>query len=225
MNLPLLRWLWHRSMPTLTVALAAPVALLYVLWTPGPPTGDWNDIWPFMAAFLFIVPHGVGTMLALAWFNRPAAGFLYTRGYTRDVIWSHTLAMWGLVVLAVWLPASLAVWTPLRSLVQDRMFENPNYPLMQPTEAMVPLVWLGIWFLTGAACYYGAIRSYQPTREEPFGSLLYLAAIIAAFVVLIPRSQPLAGWLIALIVAAGLVASVVLLAASRRLHRRMEVRS
>lgn len=217
MNLPLLRWLWHRSTPTLTVALAAPVALLYVLLTPGPLV--WNGI----AAALFIVVHGTAPMFGLVRFDRPAAGFLYTRGYTRDAIWSHTLAAWGLVVLAVWLPAALAVWTPLRSLVQDRLFENPNFPLMQPTEAMTPLAWLGMYVLVTAACYYNAIRAYQPTRGAPSGWLVRATVFLAAFLVLAAR--PRAGWLIALIVAAGTVASVVLLAASRRLHRRMEVRS
>lgn len=217
MNLPLLRWLWHRSMPVLTVAAAAPAALLYVLLAR--ERLAWNDT----AAFLFIVVHCAAPMIALMRFDRPFAGFLYTRGYTRDAIWSHTLAAWGLVVLAVWLPAALAVWTPLRSLVQDRVFENPNFPMMQPAEAIVPLVWLGMYVLATAACYYNVIRAYQPMRGAPSGWLIRLTVLLTAFIVLATRSQT--GWLVALLVTAGLVASGVLLAASRRLHRRMEVRS
>ena len=119
--------LWHLARQALPVTLGAlPVACLYVLLWRG--VLGWRDGWPAV----FVVIHARLTMLRLCRFDQGSFAFLYSRGFSRDSIWMHTMLANFLVILAVWTPAAIIVWTPLRGLVQDALFRSPFFPIMAP---------------------------------------------------------------------------------------------
>ena len=141
--------------PTL---VAAPVALSYVLLTPG--VLHWRS--PFPA--LFIVVHSWLLASRLGRLRASDVAFLYTRGYSRDSLWLHTVLASALSALMVWLPGALTVWLGLRSLVQDRAFVSPNFPIMAGLETWAPAIWLAGYITLLPLFHYVWIRAAQPTR-------------------------------------------------------------
>ena len=126
-------------------------------------------------------------------------------------------------IAIVWHPAALKVWTGLRSVVQDRIFRNPYFPVMAPLETYVPWFWLAIAVVFTSLWHYARIRWRQPTRGGAGATVMVVAMYFVMLVIQIewrPRHPGLwfVGW--GCIVAV----CVVVWIASRRLHQTQEVR-
>ncbi len=211
---PLLGWYFRAARPVtlLAAALAAVFVLVY-----SDRLADAVSL-----PFSFIALQSVLTAWWMCRFDSPAAGFLYTRGFRRDRLWSHRLLAHLLSVLAVWGPASLIVWLGIRSTLQDHLLENPYYPLFKSDDFAAPFWWLGTYLLLVGIVEYGPVRRAQPTLDRDagyvieFGLLLLLLTFVNT-----PWRNP---WYFTLFAAAFLIASTTLLLGSRRLHRQIEVR-
>jgi len=103
----LLGWHFH-SVRSVTV-VAATMAAIFALVNPGQLEGS------VFVVLTFIALQCVLTAWLTGRYESPAACFLYTRGFTRDRLWSHRILAHLLCVLAVWGPASLIVWLGIRS--------------------------------------------------------------------------------------------------------------
>jgi hypothetical protein len=165
----------------------------------------------------------LGVAYLLGNYRSPAFAYLYSRGYSRDVIWNHLMLASLALLLAAWLPAALIVWTGLRSMVHDRLFQSPNFPVMAPLETSMPFWWLGFALLTMPLLHYVWIRQAQPTRGGQGGKYagaLFLFAVLASF----PQGPTISGYAWFFVVADGVVV-VGLVIGGRILHRSMEVRA
>jgi hypothetical protein len=178
---------------------------------------SWRDAWPA----LFIAVRALALASCVGRFRSGEFAFTYTRGFTRDALWAHMMAASALSALAVWLPAALIVWTPLRAWVQHYVLHSPWFPIMAPREATVPLVWLVGYAVMLPAAHYSWIRLAQPTCGESGGLVMLACMFAAAFTVFVVYFR--APWFPAVVIAACLASALVLTAAARRLHRRLEV--
>jgi hypothetical protein len=209
----LLRWQVGSALPAAGAAL--PVALLYVLFTREPLV--WNDGAPGW----FILLHSRFLMFWLGRSRTSGFAFLYTRGYSRDALWLHTMLTHVISILLVWLPAALAIWLGMRSGVQDHLYNSPYYPLMMPRESAIPWMWLGEYALLLPVFHYAWIRNAQPTRGQGAGYLLLGGLVIAGII-----AVTTGGWFMrfqGLVWAMGSLASGSLLAGGLVLHRRLEI--
>jgi hypothetical protein len=193
--------------------------IAYVLFWPDVMTA--SDRWPSLLV-------GVQCLLlvgSLGRFTSPAFSFLYSRGYSRDTLWNHTMLASLLSVLVAWLPATLIVWSGLRSAVHDHLFQSPNFPIMAPCEIWVPLVWLGIFVLLTPAFHYAWIRRAQPTKGG-FGGFVLSFGIVVALLMSFNIAFYFYFWWLAWLAGVLFVLAVVFLVlGGRALHRSMEVRA
>lgn len=165
-------WFMRRLAPA--TSIASPVAIVWALLVFGPLYRQ-NGF-----ALFFIITHCVAITCLLSRFSSGFA-WLHGRGYTRKTIWSHTMAAAAASALFVWLPAALIVLTPLRSLLHDRVFQEPYYPIMQPRDAREVWIWLWAYALLIPLMSYGWIREAQPTRGSTHGWSLVIVAMLAGF--------------------------------------------
>ncbi len=173
--------LWFLLCQTRPVTLVAvPAAALYVLLTPA--VLNERAVGPVF----FVLVH---TLLVTSRFGRSKASdfaFLYTRGYSRDSLWAHTMLASSAAVLAAWLPAAVLVWTGARGVVQDRLLQNPEFPIMADSEMLLPLKWLLGYVVLLPIYHYAWIRGAQPTRGR-LGGVVAAGALVVGLL-------PLAGW-------------------------------
>jgi hypothetical protein len=176
-----------------------------------------------MAPAFFVAVHSLAIVALLGRFRTGAFGFLYSRGYSRDTLWTHAMLAGAAGVLSVWLPAALVVWTPLRSCVQDRLFLNPYFPIMAPAEAAVPWTWLFAYAVLVPTLHYAWIRQAAPYRGGSAGAMMAVAVAFGLLCLVdgTPRHQSarLAVFLIFALIAATALAS------GWRLHRELEGRA
>lgn len=203
----LLRQTWPATL------IAVPAACMYSLLKPDLLHG--RDPWPAV----FILVHSLILTALLGRFRTAGFAFLCTRGYSRHSLWGHTMLASLLAVLAAWGPAAVILWGGLRSRLQQALL-SPYFPVMAPREAPVPLVWLAGYALLLPAFHYAWIRQAQPTRGRDGGVFLAVGLVVAVFSVI--AVDP-AGWFRWPLWAAAAATALVLLAAGRRLHQRMEV--
>ena len=212
-RMALLRWLLR---PTLTVTLPAVVLACWYVLVHREPL-QWRDGW----VGLFVVAHGCLLSSCLGKYRSGTFAFTYTRGYSRDALWGHTMLATLLAVLAVWLPVAAIIWLPIRSRFQDVVFQSPFFPLFEGAEDAVPWVWLAGYGLMMPWLHYAWIRQAQPCRGSGGGSWLAAAFVVSAITAL--NAGRLEDWVATVAWVAGVLLTVVLLLAGRRLHRRVEV--
>ena len=209
---------WHFGLP-MAMGEGACTGLLgaYALMVRDPLSP--RAIWPWLFIFLHTLILGRNLSPARASLG---GGYLYARGFSRDTLWGHAMAAHLLGVLGAWAPAALIIWLPIRSSWQGAVLGNPYYPLFEPTETFVPLAWLMAYLLLIPPIHYAWIRRLQPTKEPQAGDYLACGTIAAGFIALfnVFAFQPLEWGLIVLVAS---VASLLLLAAGRRLHRSVEI--
>jgi len=213
LHVSLLRWSLRTTLPA--TAIAVPAAWLYALVASAPLA--WNDEW----VVVFVLVHSIALAMLQGRFRTGGFAFLYTRGYSRDTLWAHTMLASLVSVLMVWLPVALFIWLPIRSLVQDRIFQSPWFPLVMPREASVPGVCLGFYLVLLPSFHYAWMRMAQPTRGQLAG--LFLAcgiAVVLLSLIVMRRWTESFAWLVC---AAGLIIAAISLIAGFRLHRKMEV--
>jgi hypothetical protein len=212
----LLRILWQRALPATllgTFGLSA-----YALVWPSVMTA--RDPWPALLVLIQCL------LLAglLGWFRSPAFAFIYSRGYTRDVLWRHLMLVSVLSIFTGWLPAGLIVWTGLRSVVHDYLFQSPFFPVMAPFETWVPLAWLALSVLLTPAFHYAWIRLAQPTAGGQGGIGVATGLMLTVFIGSIMANflPAYVAWLAGVVYVAVLVT---LILGGRALHRDLEVRA
>ena len=211
----LMFWLARQLLPVTIVAL--PGALIYLLLHSEPL--HWRDPWPWV----FIFAHCLAIQATLGRFQSSGFAFLYCRGFGRDVLWSHLVIATALAVMAVWLPAALTIWAGLRSVVQDRVFESPYFPIMMPRETWVPLAWLVGYAVFLSVFNYAWIRQAQPTRGRSAGNFIAAGVLVFSFIMInMGFHAPWYAWLSSVCVGGVVLAMLV---GAWRLHRRLEVRT
>jgi len=209
----LLAMLFRQSLPVTLIAL--PIGCLYVLFAREPL--GWQN--PWMA--LFVLVHSIAIAVSLGRFRSRSFAFLYTRGYSRDELYVHKLVGTALLVLAVWLPIALIIWTPIRSIVQDKLFVSPYFPIMAIREAAVPWAWLGGYAILLPLFHYVWIRRAQPTRGGNGVVLLAIGVVLAMAILMTFRWHP--QWFRNLLWILSVIVILTNLIAGWLLHRRLEV--
>jgi len=208
-----IRLLCMQCLPVTAVALLTGIP--YLLLAPGPLT--WQNQW----LNLIILAHCIALAFRLGRMGRQSTEFMYTQGYSRDLVWLHIIVSTFISVLAVWLPMALCLWLPVRSNIQDHVFISPYYPLMRIREVSLPWFWLyGYGFLL-PLFHYVWIRRAQPTKGSEGAVLIAIGVVIVAGVLISDPWHP--RWFTALVWTLSAVITVTALIAGRILHRSMEV--
>ncbi len=167
---PLFFWIF-RPLRLLTL-ISSSLATAYVLLHDKP-----LEFFLDMNAVVFVISHSFLISLLLGQVRSESFAFLYSQGFSRDLLWRHVWLATLASVLATWVPCAVLILTPLRSHFQDWML-NPWFPLMAPTESR---------FLTRSLLFYGMllplfhyewIRSSMPFRGRVSGHLLVIAYFV-----------------------------------------------
>ena len=199
------------TVPAVTISCLYVLLSVHVLgWRSGGPA-------------VFILVHSLALTQLTGRFRTGAFAFLYTRGYSRDQLWAHTMLATLVSVAAAWLPAALIIWTGARSGFQGYVFRNPNFPVMAPLESPLPWAWLLGYAVCIPSLHYDWIRSAQPTRGGVRGPFLAVGALLAGWTLItIGGRNEWFGWVA---LSAGLVVAAATVIGGRALHRRLEVRA
>jgi hypothetical protein len=201
---------------TLGVTLIAlPVMLLFVLFYRG--VLQWQNVW----MSLFIMVHSIMIVFSLGRFRSRSFAYIYTRGYSRDELWSNKMIATVIAIMFVWVPMAVVVWLPVRSAIQDKMFLSPYFPLMMIREATAPLFWLFAYAVLVPMFHYVWIRRAQPTRGGSGAVLLAIAVVIAAATLMLFRWHP--NWFMNIIWTASTVMTAAGLIGGLLLHRNVEI--
>lgn len=213
-NRPLWRWYARRAWPVTIIASC--IVLVHVLLIQRQPYSTWES-----SVWLFILLHCVALNWSVNSIGHADGAFLYTRGFSRDVLWRHRVFVSLVHMLIVWGIAAGLLWSGLRSQFQIWLMDNPEFPLMDGADSGRPWAWLYGYILLLGSLQYASIRRWQPTRGAASGYWLVLSVVVLQFTGV--RMQP---WNETLIWsgAAGLIV-VSCLIAGRLLHREIEVQS
>ncbi|MHC4638332.1 MAG: hypothetical protein ACYTBP_06470 [Planctomycetota bacterium] len=195
--------------------IALPIIGLYMLFTREPIS--WQNPW----IAIFILSHSIAVAVCLGRFRSADFAFLYTRGYSRDQLWVHKMLATVLCVLAMWLPIALIVWTPVRSIVQDKMFNSPYFPIMAQREAAVPWFWLAGYAILLPMFHYVWIRQAQPIKGSNGAVLLAIGMVIVIVTLMTFRWHQ--DWFKILILVLSTITIITSLIAGLLLHRKLEV--
>jgi hypothetical protein len=193
------------------------LGLYALLW---PDVMDWRDVWPWLAVFV----QCLWLAASLGRFQTPAFAYFYSRGYSRDALWTCKMLVSVLSILVGWLPAALIVWTGLRSVIRDRLFLSPYFPIMAAYETWVPVSWLAVCLLLTAAFHYVWIRQAQPTKGQQSG-LFVAVGLIFALVTIFNSVNFYHGWIAWLLGVSYAIVLICLVLGGRVLHRSLEVRT
>jgi len=173
---------------------------------------------------VLVLVQSILLMTLLGRYGSPAFAFLYSRGYSRDVLWGHMVLTSAASAIVAVLPGSLIIWLGVRSDIHDRLLNSPFYPIMAPREMIVPIAWLGLYMLLLPACHYAWIRAAQPTRGR-LGGICIILGLIAALLVMLSEVHHLSGWFAGLAWGSYVAVIICLMLGSRALHRTLEVRT
>lgn len=207
------RLLCMQCLPVTLIALL--IGIPYLLLAPGPLT--WKNQW----LNLLILAHCIALAFRLGRMGRSSTEFMYTQGYSRDLIWLHIIVSTFISVLAVWLPMGLCLWLPVRSHIQDHVFISPYYPLMRVREFSLPWLWLYGYGLLLPLFHYVWIRQAQPTKGSEGAGLIAIGVVIVAGTLVLDPTHP--EWFKTLVWVLSAVITATALVAGRILHRSMEV--
>jgi hypothetical protein len=212
-RIALLKMLTRQCLPATLIGL--PIACFYALLTREPL--DWTNPW----MGLFILTHSIAIAFCLGRYRSPGFAFLYTRGYSRDELWTNKILATVLAVLVVWLPLALIVWLPIRSGVQDVLFGSPYFPLMMMREASVPWAWLAGYAILLPLFHYVWIRRAQPLAGGDGVVLLAIGTVIVIGIFMLFNWLPHWFWMLLWLL--GAIVTATNLAAGLFLHRTIEV--
>ena len=212
---PLFCWLF-RPLVWLTL-VSSMAATCYVLCQDQPLSFRFNtEVFVFILMHSFLISRLVGRV------RSESFAYLYSQGFSRDLLWGHVWLATLASVTATWLPSVLLIQTPLRGMYQDYQL-NPWFPLMASTEWPF-LIWLFLVYgLALPLFHYEWIRSAMPYQGLLSGHLLAICYLITALSVeerlmLAPGNRP-QWWLLG----GFAVVSLIIGLFGRWAHRRMEV--
>lgn len=206
---------WNLRQLRSVTLVAVPAAALYTLFAPG--YIDITSPWPA----LFIFGHAIAMAVSLGRFRTGQFGFLYSRGYGRDTLWTHAMVASIMGAFVAVLPASLILRLRIRSLVQD-LLKSPYYPgIMEPQDAVAPWLWLFFYLFLIPLVNYAWVRNAHPARGETAGRGLVIFVAFASLPLFAIR-PPFPGFF-TLVFAAAILVGLIVLIASRFVHRGLEV--
>ncbi|OVE77979.1 hypothetical protein BVX99_01240 [bacterium F16] len=158
--------LWEFRKLRIATLVATVIAAAYVLFNPTILYWHNDYIW------LFCSLH-VGLITYLASSNQsPEALFLYSRGLSRNRIWTAKVLATGLSIAVTWGLALILLLAGVRQAVQDA-FLNPEAMLMPSEEGTF------IWCILLMYGYYIAIYHYILVRSRVPGSGTFLGVCLA----------------------------------------------
>ncbi|MFT5470140.1 MAG: hypothetical protein ACI8UO_005264 [Verrucomicrobiales bacterium] len=209
-----MRPLWRLSV------LAAFIAAAFTFFAPR-PLFEYRVV-----PILFAAAHVSFLVMFLSPARPRVAGFLYSRGFDRDVIWNHILIVNAVSIAIVWIPTTLIVLTHLRSNLHNA-FQSPFYPLMYSREVTIPLRWLLAYLCFTPVAHYIWARGLQPSQDRGPGYVLGAGTVVVAISLAQTPSLAVepAPALQFFIVVGTLVIAFLALRASRQLHRTLELNS
>lgn len=120
------------------------------------------------------------------------AGFAQTVGYGRAVIARHIVLARLSAVLIVWLPVAAIYWLGIRSLFQQHLLNNPNFPVMAPLEFHIPILAMLNYLLFLGLDLWNTAQLHQPHAGRD--SVKWLIAAIAIAIVTIENILPGNPW-------------------------------
>ncbi|OVE77989.1 hypothetical protein BVX99_01010 [bacterium F16] len=145
--------LWEFRKLRIATLIATVIAAAYVLFNPTILYWHNDYIW------LFCSLH-VGLITYLASSNQsPEALFLYSRGISRNRIWSAKVLATALSIAVTWGLALILMVAGVRQAVQDA-FLTPEAMLMPSEEGMF------IWHMVVTYCFFLGIYQYAWTRGK-----------------------------------------------------------
>jgi hypothetical protein len=212
-TMSLINTFFRQTLPATLIGL--PILCLFVVFYREILT--WQNPWISM----FILAHSILITASLGRARSASFSYIYTRGYSRDQLWLNKMLATVLSVFVVWAPVALVVWLGGRSVVQDKMFASPYFPLMMAREVMVPFFWLFGYAVLLPMFHYVWIRRAQPTRGGNGAVLLVIAVVIAATTLMNFRWHP--QWFQILLWTVSAIMTITALAGGLLLHRSMEV--
>lgn len=171
LNRPLLRWQIRRIRGITLVGLI--VAFGYVCTA--------TDVLQFgveSPAAYFIGVHCLLITWRLGRTETQGSGFLYTQGFSRDVLWRHTMLAGLVSVLAAWLPSALLILSGLRSQWQAAL-GNPWLPLFAASERVFVAWCLLEYAVLLPAFHYMWVREWQMSRDPTSGFVVAGCLVVA----------------------------------------------
>ena len=200
--------LWSINTAALVVSIC--FVLLY------PRYFRWNNAW----AAIFVLIHSIAITFVLGRVQSPSFAFIYTRGFSRDVLWVHKMLASIISASCVWLPVALLIGLGGRSALQD-WFRNPYFPIMAEQEMSAVWFWLFGYALLLPMFHYAWIRKAQPMKGSGNGMLLAVGAFVVIFTLMTFRHH--SNWYVLLCWVIGGVMMVVYTVSGLLLHRTLEV--
>lgn len=176
----------------------------------------WNNAW----ASLFILAHCITITFVLGRVHSGPFAFIYTRGFSRDVLWMHKMIASIVSALLVWLPVALIMGLGGRSALQN-LFQNPYFPIMAQREMSAVWFWLFGYALLLPLFHYVWIRKAQPAKSAGNGMLLAVGAVIAVITLISNRYH--AHWFAQFCWIVGGVIILTCMISGFFLHRTLEV--
>ena len=176
----------------------------------------WNNAW----AAIFILAHCIAITIVLGRVRSRSFAFIYTRGFSRDVLWGHKMLASVISAACVWGPGALLIGLGGRSALQD-LFQNPYFPIMAEREMRAVWFWLFGYGILLPLFHYVWIRKAQPTKSSGNGMLLAVGTVAAAFILMTFRYH--AYWFAGVCWVVGSVVILTCIVFGRLLHRSLEV--
>ncbi len=196
--------------------IALPIMVLFVLFYR--EVLEWQNVW----MSLFVLVHSIAIVFCMGRFRSRSFAYIYTRGYSRDELWINKMIASAISVLIVLLPIAIVIWLPVRSVIQDKLYRSPYFPLMMVRESLVPSFWLLIYAVLVPLFHYVWIRRAQPTRGGTGAVLLAIAVVISASSLMTFRWHQ--DWLKVLLWITSTVMTITALTGGLLLHRKLEVK-
>ncbi|MCL2640513.1 MAG: hypothetical protein FWD53_06695 [Phycisphaerales bacterium] len=212
----LMMYLWQKVKVVMWVAILGWLAL--VLFSRGLLTV--RDVLPAV----MVMVQAAALAMVLGRYKRGEFGFLYTRGFGRDVLMWHTMLV---AVVAGMLPifvAAFVVWSGLRSSLQDGWW-NPLFPIAAVRENAVPWVWMALCVVAVPVGQYVWVRRASAIAGRWVGDWLAGAVVVGLFSVAVISFYCLDGWRLGLLVVAGVGIVLAVVIGARAAHRELEVRA
>ncbi len=217
-NRPLLRWQVRQIRGITLVGLIAALGYTFTA----------SHVFQFgvaSPAAYFIGVHCLLISWGLGRTDVRGCGFLYTQGFSRNVLWRHTMSASVLSASVVCLPSALFILSGLRSQCQAAL-GNPWFPLFAANERVFVAWCLLEYAVLLPVFHYMWVRESQMTRDPTSGFVVAGCVVAAGFSVWAGvRMAMMPHWTQWLIAGGLLTAGAALLIAGRALNRTREVMS
>ena len=188
----------------------------------------WGEALEFLVTpyvILCVALHSAIVVFLLGRNGSRGSRFLYAQGFTRDEIWWSTFSaslLSGIVVCgSVWLILVLGI----RAQLQDWL-QNPWFPFMAKQEPVFAGWMLLEYILLLPLLHYAWVRARQPVPDSGAGWLICMFGfVMLIWTITDLRHALLEPTLFRIALSGFLLLAGLLTAASRKLHRQVEVRS